>query len=75
MDDATSHAWKEFMLGPGGKDLLARFIANETNYQAEGIKSQTIEGKALAMAKIEAIYKLRTGILDIVSPKHPSKPA
>jgi hypothetical protein len=75
MDDATLHSWKEFMQSAGGKDLLARFIANETSYQAEGIKATTIEGKALAMAKIEAVYKLRTGILDIVAPKKPSKSA
>ena len=75
MDDSTRSAWKQFMQGAGGKDLLGRFIANETQYQAEGIKAQTIEGKALAMAKIEAVYKLRTGILDIVASKPVSKSA
>lgn len=75
MDDVTRHSWKEFLQSAGGKDLLGRFIANETQYQAEGIKAQTIEGKALAMAKIEAIYKLRTGILDIVAPKVASSPS
>jgi len=69
MEDATRHAWKEFMNGPGGTDLMGRLIANETAYTAEGIKSQTVEGKALAMAKLEAIYKLRSGIVDIISSK------
>lgn len=73
MDDTTRHAWREFMLGPGGKDLLGRFIANETMYQVEGIKAPGVEGKALAMAKIEAIYRFRMGILDIVESKSGSK--
>lgn len=77
MDDTTLHAWKEFMAGPGGKDLLGRLIANETMYLAEGNKATTVNGKALAMAHMEAIYRLRTGIQDIVAPKPPklSKPA
>lgn len=57
------------MAGPGGKDLLGRLVANETMYQAEGMKATSIEGKALAMAKMEAVYRLRSGIADITSPK------
>ncbi len=73
MDDSTLHAWKEFMAGPGGKDLLGRFIANEMGYLAEGAKAQTIDEKGIAMAHYEAIYRLRSGVQDIVAPK--SKPA
>lgn len=74
MDEATKSAWKEFMNGPGGKDLLGRFISNEQTFIAAAMKLQTIEGKGLEMAKMEAIYRFREGILDIVSPKKPSKP-
>lgn len=72
MDDPTKHAWKEFMAGPGGVDLLGRFIANETMYLAEGAKDKTVEGKALALAHFEAIYRMRSGIQDIVAPSKPA---
>lgn len=72
MDEGIIGQYKTFMRTAAGKDLLGRFIANETMYQAEGIKAETVEGKALAMAKIEAIYKLRSGILDIVTPSNSS---
>lgn len=69
MDDATKHAWKEFMAGPGGKDLMQRLLGNEAKYQAEGIKSKDIYEKGMSMAKIEAIYTLRSGIQDIIANK------
>lgn len=69
MDEATIHAWKEFMVGPGGADLMKRLSENEVSYTAEGMKANTIDQKALAMAKLEAIYRLRSGIQDIVAPK------
>lgn len=69
MDEATRSAWIDFMKGAGGKDLLGRFIANEQTFIAAAMKNETVEGKALAMAKMEAIYRFREGILDIVKPK------
>ena len=59
------------MASPGGTDLMGRLIANETMYIAEGVKGATTGQKALAMAKLEAMYKFRTGIQDIVASKPP----
>jgi len=73
MDEETRSAWKQFMLGPGGKDLLARFIANEQTFIAKALKAKTIEEKGIEMAKMEAIYLFRAGILDIVESKTNSK--
>lgn len=71
MDEATKSAWVDFSKTPGWTDLMGRLVGNEAMYQAEGIKSPTLEGKGLAMAKIGAIYNVRTGIQDIVAPKPP----
>lgn len=74
MDETTRHAWIDFMKGAGGKDLLARFIANEQMFIATAMKRETAEQKGLEMARMEAIYNFRAGILDIVSPKKELKP-
>lgn len=74
MDDEVRHAWIEFMQGPGGKDLLGRFVSNEQMFIAAAMKKETAEQKGLEMAKMEAIYRFREGILDIIKPK-PSKSA
>lgn len=71
MDESTKSAWIDFMKGPGGKDLLGRFISNEQGFIASAMKRETAEQKGLEMAKMEAIYKFRQGILDIVTPKKP----
>lgn len=73
MDEAALGAYKLFMNGPGGADLMERLKMTEAKYQMEGMKSNTIEGKGISMTKIGVSYEIRTMLMDIIAPK--SKPA
>lgn len=68
MDEAVKNGYKSFLLSPAGLDLVKRLISTEAKFQMEGMKSPTMEGKAIAMAKIEAIYEIRTMIQDLSKP-------
>lgn len=68
MDEATKNAYKNFLKGPGGVDLFRRLVSTEAKYQMEGIKAQTLEGKGIAMTKIEATYAIRTMLDDLSKP-------
>lgn len=69
MDDVVRNAYKNFLNGPGGADLFERLKTTEAMYQMEGMKSTTIEGKGIAMAKIGVSYQIRTMLDDLKAPK------
>lgn len=72
MDEATKSAWKQFLKGPGGVDLMQRFVANEVKHLAEGAKSDTVDGKAIGLAKYQAVYEMRSGIASIMDESKPA---
>lgn len=41
---------------------------SEANYQMQGMKATTLESKGIAMAKIEAVYNIRTMLADLSKP-------
>lgn len=69
MDETIRSGYKSFLSTPAGQDLFARLVSNEANYQMQGMKAKTLEEKGLAMAKIEAIYTIRTMLTDLANPK------
>lgn len=68
MEDSVKHAYKEFLQGIGGADLIRRLISTEARYQMEGMKASSLEEKGLAMAKIGATYEIRTMLNDLSNP-------
>ena len=74
MDETIRSDYKHFLNGPGGADLIKRLITTEAKHQMEGMKAATLEGKGLAMAKIEAVYELRTMLQDLAASQPVSKP-
>lgn len=71
MDEAALSAYKLFMNGPGGADLMERLKMTEAKYQMQGMQTNTIEGKGIAMTKIGVSYEIRTMLNDIVTPSKP----
>ena len=69
MDEAVLSAYKQFLPSAGGIDLINRLKTTEAKYMMEGMKSTTMEGKALSMAKMEATYSIRTMLDDLAKPK------
>lgn len=68
MDDTLKNAYKHFLTSPAGEDLIRRLVTTEAKYQMEGMKATTLEGKGLAMSKIEATYAIRTMLDDLSKP-------
>lgn len=68
MDDTVKNGYKNFLMSPAGEDLVKRLISTEAKYQMEGMKAAGLEEKGLAMAKIEAIYEIRTMVQDLSKP-------
>lgn len=66
MDDTVQNGYKNFLKSPAGVDLVRRLVSTEAKYQMEGMKSLTLEGKGLSMAKIEATYAIRTMLDDLL---------
>lgn len=68
MDEGTKGQYAQFFKSSAGQDLIKRFITTEAKYQMEGMKGKSLEEKGIAMAKIEAVYSLRTMLEDLSSP-------
>jgi hypothetical protein len=69
MDEAVLSAYKQFLPGVGGVDLINRLKLTEAKYMMEGMKSPTMEGKAISLSKMQACYEIRTMLDDLVKPK------
>lgn len=66
--NAIRSAYKSFMDGLGGRDLLEHLLTLEMTAQGEGDKATTAEEKAFAMVKLNTCYKLRTYLADMSKP-------
>ena len=69
MDEAALSAYKQFLPSAGGVDLLNRLKMTEAKYMMEGMKSATMEGKAISLSKMQACYDIRTMLDDLAKPK------
>lgn len=69
MDKGILGQYKVFLASRAGQDLIARLKTTEAKYMMEGMKASTMEGKALSMAKMEALYSVRTMIDDLANSK------
>lgn len=68
MDDTIKNGYKNFLKSPAGEDLIKRLISTEAKHQMEGMRASGLEEKGLAMAKIGAIYDIRTMLDDLSKP-------
>lgn len=71
MDEGVQGQYLEFFRTNAGKDLIDRLRSTEANFMMQGMKSSTIEGKGIAMAKMEATYAIRTMLDDLAKPPAP----
>jgi len=69
VDDAIYSAYRSFLQGAAGQDLVARLKMTEAKYMMEGMKASTVEQKGLAMERMHAIYLVRTMLDDLARPK------
>lgn len=65
--NAIRSAYKSFMDGLGGRDLLEHLLTLEMTAHGEGAKG-SMEEKAFAMVKINMCYSLRTYLDDMSKP-------
>lgn len=67
MDEGVLGQYKEFLRSAAGIDLIDRLKSTEATFMMSGMKTNNMEGKALAMAKMEATYSIRTMLDDIAT--------
>lgn len=76
VEDAIYSAYRSFLQGAAGQDLVDRLKMTEAKYMMEGMKATDIEQKGLAMERMKTIYLIRTMLDDLAKPKVvPSKVA
>lgn len=68
MDKGLRGQYITFLGSPAGQDLIERLRLTEAKYQMEGMKASTIELKGMSMAKMEAMYAIRTMLDDLSKP-------
>lgn len=68
MDKGVRAQYIGFLRGNAGIDLINRLKTTEAKYMMEGMKGISVEEKGLAMAKMEATYKIRTMLDDLAKP-------
>lgn len=68
MDKGILGQYHVFLRSAAGIDLVERLKTTEAKYMMEGMKSSTMEAKALSMAKMEATYSIRTMLDDLSKP-------
>lgn len=74
MDEGVKGEYLLFFKTGAGRDLIDRLKSTEANFMMQGMKSGTIEGKGIAMAKMEATYAIRTMLDDLAAPPKPKAP-
>lgn len=68
MDKGLQGQYITFLGSGAGIDLIDRLKSTEANFMMQGMKANNMEGKALAMAKMEATYSIRTMLDDLSKP-------
>lgn len=65
---AVYAGYRAFFKTATGQDLINRLKLTEANRMMQGMKSSTLEGKGIAMAKMEQVYEIRTMLDDLSKP-------
>lgn len=68
MDKGTQAEYVQFLKSKAGIDLVNRLKTTEATYMMQGMKSDTIEGKGISMAKMGSVYAIRTMLDDLAKP-------
>ncbi len=71
VEDAIYSAYRSFLQGAAGQDLIDRLKLTEAKYMMEGMKATDIEQKGLAMERMKTVYLVRTMLDDLAKPKAP----
>lgn len=61
--DSLRGAYSQFLKSAAGQDLLQQAEMLEKAMVLDSIRQETVEGKALSIAKLEGLLKLRDYIL------------
>lgn len=67
MDERRS-GYKQFLDSAAGKDFIQWLLNKEIAAQMEGSQSDTVEGKALAMVKLNNTYDVRSYVSNMSKP-------
>lgn len=68
MDKGTQAEYVAFFKSKAGIDFINRLKTTEAARMMEGMKTNTLEGKGISMAKMEQVYQLRTMCDDLAKP-------
>lgn len=68
MDKGIKGQYVIFLKSGAGIDLIDRLRMTEAKYMMQGMKAETMEQKAIAMTKMQAIYNIRTMLDDLSKP-------
>lgn len=67
MDEIRS-AYKAFLDGPGGKDLLEWLLNKEITAQMNGRRATSVDEKAFAMVELNIAYDFRSHLAEMSKP-------